>query len=99
MDKKEINPRSPQAPETYVSIGVCSCFTPYPIGHLSSNEEGVVRNPMVYPSSDGEGLRFCLAVKPNLMVYLSSNEEGLAHDPLVYPSSNGEGHVATPTDI
>ena len=71
-------------------------FTPNPLVYLSSDEEGVARSPMVYPSSCGEGLP--LIFKPNLMVYLSSNEEGLAHDPLVYPSSDGEGHVMTPTD-
>ena len=71
-------------------------MTPHPIVHLSSNEEAVVCNPIVHPSSYGEGLR--LSLKPNLIVYLSSNEEGLAHDPIVYPSSDGEGHVMIPTD-
>ena len=69
MDKKEIDPRLPQAPETIVSIIVCSCFKPYPFVYLSSNEEGVARNPMVYPSSYGEGLRVFLYIvqtKPHI---------------------------------
>ena len=56
MDKKEMNPRLPQSPETYVSIVVCTCVQPHSMVHLCSNEEGVVRNPMVYPSSDEEGM-------------------------------------------
>ena len=71
-------------------------MTPHPIVHLSSNEEVVGFNPIVHPSSYGEGLR--LSLKPNLIVYLSSNEVGLSHDPIVDPSWNEEGHVIVPTD-
>ena len=49
----------------------------------------MVRNPMVYPSSDEEGLRFNSLFKPNLIVHLSSNEECLAHDPLGHPVRMG----------
>ena len=72
MDKNVIKSFLPQAPETYVSICVCSDFSPYPLVYLSSDEEGVVGNPMVYPQSCGEG--FGMVSGPVLFSNLYWNE-------------------------
>ena len=55
MDKKEINPRLPQVPVTYVLFRVCALDHTPPMVYLSSDEEGVIRSPVVYPSSYGKG--------------------------------------------
>ena len=70
MDKNVIESFLPQAPETYVSISVCSDFSPYPVVYVSSDEEGLVRNPIVYPSSCGEGIHLSSPFKPNLIYSL-----------------------------